>query len=367
MKLLLSIGFCITGFTIFLLLRKREHKTIHKFAIAILFLWFIRFLLFYLEKAVDLTNMPWLFFLDQSLFLLDGVFLFWFSKSLNKEKFSLKRESIHLIPFVIAVVLTILTVIGLTNAQLNELSKEVELPKPSIEEIIFIVAILLQNVIYLFLSFKKVNRYNQNILSNYSTIDSIQVNWLSVFLKIWGILMVLPLIIYFINYIYPLVDVAIVGSFLIASFVAAAVYFSVHVINQYYASSLLNKNEKTSKRTVQKIDIAELKVAYLKLKEHMELKKPYLDDALTLSKLSEQIDIKPTKLSKVIKTQTNGNFYDYINDYRVEAIKKELITTKEQIIIIAYNNGFSSKSTFNKVFKSSTGDSPSLFRKKFTA
>lgn len=370
MELLLSIGFCITGFTIFLLLRKREHKAIHKFAIAILFLWFIRFLLLYLKVAVDLTNMPWLFFLDQNLFFLDGVFLFWFSKSLNIEKFSYLKESIHLIPFTVTITSTVFLFISYNSSQLNDIYQEAKIATQphtsSPEEIIFILAILLQNVIYLFLGYKKINQYNQNILSNYSTIDRVQINWFSKFFKIWAILLVVPLIIFLINYIYPVIDSNRIETFLILSFVAAAIYFSVHIINQYFASFLLDKNEKTSTKHIQKPDIKELKEVYAKLQELMEVKKPYLNDDLTLAMLSEQMHLKPIKLSSVIKTQTSGNFYDYINNFRIEAIKKELTTTKEQIIIIAYNNGFSSKSTFNKVFKDTTGNSPSQYRKMFT-
>lgn len=372
MELLLSIGFCITGFTIFLLLGKKEHKDIHKFAIAILSLWFIRFILFYLKIKVDLTNLPWFLFIDQNLFFLDGVFLFWFSKSLNKEKIFRKKESMHLMPFVIAMALTAALFISLTSSQLYELYKETQSQIAthsyilSTDEIIFIIAILFQNVIYLFAGYKKIKKYNQNILSTYSTIDNIQINWLSKFFKIWGILLVTPLVFYFVNYIYPLIDLNVVETFFITSLLAASIYFCVHVINQYYASLLLYKNEKKSKTNVLKIDVDELKSAYIKLQNIMELKKPYLDENLTLSKLSELIDIKPTKLSHVIKTQTGGNFYDYINNYRIEAVKKELVTTKEQIIIIAYNNGFSSKSTFNKVFKCTTGYSPSQFRREYT-
>lgn len=370
MELLLSIGFCITGFTIFLLLRKREHKAIHKFSIAILLLWFIRFLLFYLKDAVDLTNMPWLFFLNQNLFFLDGVFLFWFSKSLNRERFSYLKESIHLIPFTVAIALTVSLFISYNSSQLNDLYQESKIAtqshSSSPEEIIFILVILLQNVIYLFLGYKKINQYNQNILSNYSTIDRVQINWLSKFFKIWAILLVVPLIIFFINYIYPLFDLNLIETFLISSFVAAAIYFSVHITNQYFASFLLDKNEKTNTKNIQKHDIEEFKEAYAKLQEIMEVKKPYLNEGLTLAMLSEQMHLKSIKLSNIINTQTSGNFYDYINSYRIEAIKKELITTKEQIIIIAYNNGFSSKSTFNKVFKDTTGNTPSQYRKMYT-
>ena len=234
----------------------------------------------------------------------------------------------------------------------------------SIEEIIFIVIILLQNIIYLLFGYKKISQYNQSILSNYSTIDKIQVRWLSKLFIVWLLLLVVPLVIYFINYIYPIVDLHFLELFLMISLVAVAIYFSTHIINQYYADFTLSKNDKVTKANSPKIDLDKLNNIYIELNKLMESEKPYLNEDLTLGKLSEQMNIKPTQLSAIIKTQTTGNFYDYINNFRIEAVKKELTNTNKQIIIIAYGNGFSSKSTFNKVFKDITGDSPSQFRKK---
>lgn len=368
MELLLSIGFSITGFTLFLLLRKREHKLVHKFALAILTLWFLRFVLFYLKAEVDLTNIPWLYFIDQNLFFLDGVFLYWFSKSLNKKKFRFVKESTHLIPFVIAVLLTTCLFFTYTSTQLNEIYQTVESQiksqsyTPPIEEIIFIVAVLIQNVVYLFFGYKKISQYNQYILSNYSTIDKVKIKWLPKFFTIWLLLLVLPLIIYFINYISPIIDLKLIQPIVLLSLTTAAVYFSVHIINQYYANFTLTKTK--IKVNLQEVNQEELKMHYLKLQELMNAEKLYLNEDLTLGILSEQMDLNPAKLSTVIKTQTNGNFYDYINGFRIERIKEELITSDEQIIIIAYSNGFSSKSTFNKVFKTITGQSPSQFRKQ---
>jgi AraC-like DNA-binding protein len=137
----------------------------------------------------------------------------------------------------------------------------------------------------------------------------------------------------------------------------------MHIINQHYAVVL---PEKSIKKRSTIVDDKVLQEVFSNLKEHMKSQKPYLDDELTLGKLSGQLKIKPTMLSSVINTQTGGNFYDFINFYRIESTKKELKTTDDQIIIIAYNNGFRSKSTFNKVFKEQTGVSPSQFKKQFS-
>ncbi|MBL8172151.1 MAG: AraC family transcriptional regulator, partial [Acidobacteria bacterium] len=59
------------------------------------------------------------------------------------------------------------------------------------------------------------------------------------------------------------------------------------------------------------------------------------------------------------------SFTDLINAYRVEDAKRRLLdpTWKHySILAIAEEAGFSSKSTFNAVFKKHTGQTPSEFR-----
>jgi AraC-like DNA-binding protein len=61
------------------------------------------------------------------------------------------------------------------------------------------------------------------------------------------------------------------------------------------------------------------------------------------------------------------SFYDFINTYRVEKAK-QLLTEgayrNAKVIHIAYDSGFSHKSTFLRSFKKVTGHTPSEFRKK---
>ena len=85
---------------------------------------------------------------------------------------------------------------------------------------------------------------------------------------------------------------------------------------------------------------------------------------MTLNRLAEQVQLSANQLSQVINTQAGGNFHDYVNQFRVEEVKKALVESDEQIILLAYNHGFNSKSTFNDVFKKFTGLTPTQYRKQ---
>lgn len=70
-----------------------------------------------------------------------------------------------------------------------------------------------------------------------------------------------------------------------------------------------------------------------------------------------------THYSKLFKEFYKLSFYDYLIDARVRNAGKLLKTTELSIAEIGESSGFSSSSTFNRVFKQETGYSPRDFRK----
>ena len=103
-----------------------------------------------------------------------------------------------------------------------------------------------------------------------------------------------------------------------------------------------------------------------KLLHFMATEKPYTDSALTLPKLAEKLSIPERHLSRIINERLNRNFADFVNSYRVEEAKRRLVAGAQQhysVLAIAEEVGFSSKSSFNLVFKKHTNMTPSEFRK----
>ncbi len=97
----------------------------------------------------------------------------------------------------------------------------------------------------------------------------------------------------------------------------------------------------------------------------MKKERPYRDPELTLSDLATRLDISSRNLSEVINTRLNQNFFDFINQYRVEDVKKDLLDPKKshlKILSLAFDAGFNSKTGFNTIFKKHNGMTPSEFR-----
>jgi len=110
---------------------------------------------------------------------------------------------------------------------------------------------------------------------------------------------------------------------------------------------------------------------YIKMiEDHMVNAKPYLDRELTIFNLSDQLQIPRHFLSEVINEHMGKNFYNLVNDYRVEEAKKRLEDPQLKhltILAVAYDSGFNSKSSFNTIFKEKTGMTPSEYQKTVSA
>lgn len=99
------------------------------------------------------------------------------------------------------------------------------------------------------------------------------------------------------------------------------------------------------------------------LKYLLEVEKIYCDSELSLEKFATKLDIRVHKLSQYINEIMRTNFYDLINNYRIEASEKLLIQYPERTVLsIAIEVGFSSLSTFYTSFKKKWKMSPKKFR-----
>jgi len=89
--------------------------------------------------------------------------------------------------------------------------------------------------------------------------------------------------------------------------------------------------------------------------------KIYLDAELNVQSLAKRLNLSPVVLSASIKHAFNKNFRNFVNEYRVEEVKKRLVNPAARqlsLLGIAYECGFNSEASFYRIFKSLTGISP---------
>jgi AraC-like DNA-binding protein len=86
---------------------------------------------------------------------------------------------------------------------------------------------------------------------------------------------------------------------------------------------------------------------------------------LNLQMLAELVGVSQHHLSESINQNAGVNFYQLVNQHRVSYVCDQLTDNPElKVIDLCYEAGFSSKSTFNSVFKKYTHMTPSQFRSK---
>jgi AraC-like DNA-binding protein len=136
----------------------------------------------------------------------------------------------------------------------------------------------------------------------------------------------------------------------------------------YWTSYLGYKQSQTvnsTKFNVDPIDDKDYSKTAQQLVHIMEEEHLFLDPVLSLNTLSSKTQLSEKEISTTLNKHLNKNFYNFVNEYRVNEVKQRLLDPKFKdlkIISIAYDCGFNSKPTFNRIFKEYTGKSPNAFR-----
>ncbi len=101
------------------------------------------------------------------------------------------------------------------------------------------------------------------------------------------------------------------------------------------------------------------------LLKYMEEEKPYLNPELSLQGLADQLCMSRHQLSALINQGRKMNFYEFVNSYRIDEFKLLIQQAEKKhlkMVTVAFEAGFNSKASFNRIFKQMTGQTPSEFR-----
>ena len=102
------------------------------------------------------------------------------------------------------------------------------------------------------------------------------------------------------------------------------------------------------------------------LNDLMKEKKPFLIPSLPLNELAKEVHLPQRYVSFLINQYHHKNYKEYINGYRIQEFLEKAKSEEKNyktLLGLALESGFSSKSTFNQVFKNQVGQSPSDYLK----
>lgn len=222
----------------------------------------------------------------------------------------------------------------------------------------------IQVAVYVPIMVRHLREYSRAIKASYSTLDGINLRWLKwrlgVFGLIWGVGLVFMAAGWFDRR-----AISLVGQ--VVPFLIAVNTFVTGYRAMLQPDVLFGLAEEGLGRRYERSSLSPENAALYKarLLDTMEREKPYLDAEITLPKLAQGLNVPLSHLSQVINEQLGRNFYEFINGYRVEAAKRRLLRPgagQAKLITIAFECGFNSLATFNRVFKELAGRTPSEFR-----
>lgn len=236
---------------------------------------------------------------------------------------------------------------------------------------------------YAFFTLKSLKKYRIYLSENFSNTEDLDLSWLSkiVYLIILGVFA------FFLFVIYDLITIQFgyKTEWLAYFILGITSYFISFYAYQYspkkisnlkfeeiipqLEDKLIEENNNTFTFNHQQINklnenFEDYDLWKSKIESEMKLNMHYLNPEVSLNDLARKLKTNTSLLSKVINNGFNQNFNDFINQYRIEAVKDKLINgeaSNKTILSLAYECGFNSKATFNRSFKKLTGLTPKEF------
>ena len=328
-----------------------------------------------------------LFYLPfQQLYFIGPVIFFYVQSLLNPSFRFGKKEWLHLLPGILYLLFSIIMVVTdklvlkkyyfLANGQDPDFDTWYQLT--GFASMLF----------YFFLSLRYYNLYKKLIVQVVSYAELVSFRWVRNFLVAFLIMLFVKIVFfileeitdlsywdtwwYFLVFAILFYYIAISGY---ANSVETKVAFKPHLLT-YRPTLLLNYSPSltltesvteeaeiiaigpASKENAADEVLTEWKPKLLRL---MQEEKIYEDPELSLTQVAKQLQSNPSFISMVVNRGFELNFNDFVNQFRIEAVKEMLKKgehKKQTLLGIAYECGFNSKATFNRAFKKVTGLTP---------
>ena len=353
MKTLIWIGFCQSLFAAILMFTKRESSLSDK----ILSGWLLLLSADFMSCGInyEFFEKPLL----SSSFLLFNPALYLYISSLTRSNFKLKwLHILHLAPFII------FEIYAYGIQQSFSLDTFFIKDEHYLFRMVFGAATIISWLVYNPLSLVLVHKHRMRLRNKLSNIERNEnLGWVlavAIFYVVYCILAFLITVVAFYaklnpqtphiyNYITLLVLIYVMSFYGLRQKVLPKLLLVDEPLIPYKNSTL---NEKTKEIIRQKII------------DYFEKEKAFLNPDLNMDLLSDSLKIPKYQLTEVLNSDIGKSFFQFVNFYRVEAVKQMLgdANNKYSIEAIGYECGFSSKSSFYTVFKNMTGETPVSFR-----
>ena len=371
MEIILITGIFMSFFIAFLLLTKKGKVITDKILAVWTIIIGIHLLGFYLNRMGYWQLYPHLIGTTAPIPLLHGPLIYLYTLySLRKDNKLRKIDYLHFTPAVIAY-FYMLNFFFFYSAEEKLLVDLGKIPDYAVFKFVLLIAILISGLVYAILSYRLTWIHGGRIRNNFSNDEGINLKWLRNCIVGIALVFISATIVFSLreglgipfsfdaDYIFYLIIIFLI--FYIG-------YFGIKQENIFTNNTqIVNNNPESVKYKNSGLKDEAAIELHKKLLHTMETDKPFLDPKLSLSCLSENLNVTPNQLSQVINQYEKVNFNDFVNSYRVEEfIRKAAKNKNYSILALALDSGFNSKSSFNNVFKKHKGITPSAYLSQST-
>ncbi|MCC2617799.1 AraC family transcriptional regulator [Aestuariibacter halophilus] len=239
---------------------------------------------------------------------------------------------------------------------------------------ILVLSWVVQSGYYLVRIFIRLNRYRARLKDVFASTGSRELHWLSGLIVVIGVVWALvALNVVMDNLLFPTTLNGVAIQTIVLVMVWSIGLWGLRQkpgFEALYADSQAHETieaaEKSAPEKYQRsaLDTDSAQRIANKMQQAVEQDKLFLDPALSLQKLARHIHVSPNYISQTLNETLGMNFFDYINQHRVEAAKERLCSSGDTILDIALAVGFNAKSSFYAAFKKHTQLTPSAYRKQ---
>ncbi|MDX2362188.1 MAG: AraC family transcriptional regulator [Crocinitomicaceae bacterium] len=334
----------------------------------------------YLFITNSLENYPIFHAASVGFPMLEGAFIFIYIRAITNKIQRLNwKYFIHLSHYFVLTVLLFIVVFA--NDELTIKESVLHLQKdPTVLIFLFGILNVFLGPIYLILSLVLLLKHRKNIRRDFSYTEDINLKWLFYLVAIMGLVWIIVVLVNVLAKYINVIDPNFGDNIIYVALTIAIFFIGYFGIKQQviYSPSAKKEEKETVPNAVDEKPIQPDTDRYKKsglkkeestqhanrLKEYMQEERPYLNGKLSLKETADYLEISVNHLSQVINEQMEVNFFDFINSYRVEEVKRLLADPEYKqytLLAVAYDSGFNSKSSFNNIFKKFTGLTPTNY------
>lgn len=268
---------------------------------------------------------------------------------------------LHALPAVVSLVSSVLYMAPMSAGQLEAERLFLKAGNENLPALINDLIFFGQFFIYFLLIFRFVRRKKRDPEDHYADSDYLTVRWIPGFLILFFVLCFIVFVAYVIN---PRTDAWLI-PILNAAGMAYLIYNIIYHSTTGYMARLADMEDGTAGRpepvALSVADTEQMKKVCELVSRHLSVTQAYRRNDLSLAMLSKETGIPQKTLSRSINIYLKRNFFELVNEMRIEEAKRRLLaleTSGYKTDSIYEDCGFRSRSTFFLAFKKVTGQSP---------